>query len=172
MVVRKVLSFWETPHFQVLLLMDTFLTSWYGKYTIIYKVFLHPWWCKISSINKLLASGRVCPLIFQRPRYNLLALYSRPVSGHHPVCQPQGHDWRNIVVFQNILKTIQRKWMNKYKTIDTVCIEIHFLFRINEQLIHNIEPQWPLFLKVNPSKQALLQSKTRVIGVLGICVYK
>ena len=45
------------------------------------------------------------------------------------------------------------------------------LFWINERSIHNLEPQWPLFLKVNPSKQALLQSKTRVIGVLGICVY-
>ena len=39
-------------------------TSWYGKYPIIFWVFMHPSWCRISSINSNSSLGRTtspCP---------------------------------------------------------------------------------------------------------------
>ncbi len=39
-------------------------TSWYGKYPIIFWVFMHPRWCRLSSINSISFLGRTtspCP---------------------------------------------------------------------------------------------------------------
>ena len=44
---------WESSKIRevILLMAEIRLTSWYGRYPIIYRVFIHLRWCRISSIN-------------------------------------------------------------------------------------------------------------------------
>ena len=53
---------WGTGICLAILLMEEIrLTSWYGRYPIL-QGFIHPWWCRISSINSIAG--------FQIPKLN------------------------------------------------------------------------------------------------------
>ena len=54
---------YSTSHGFIRLMEEIRLTSWYGKYPIIYRVFTHLRWCRISSINRMYRPpGSFCSL--------------------------------------------------------------------------------------------------------------